>query len=77
MATSVPASRVMYVTSRSRRIGITGFCTAPSRGSAASSTIASIVVGSCQLTTDPALTPSAAKPAATAAAVSTVLREGE
>ena len=55
--TSVPTWRVMKPTSRSRRIGMSGFCTAPSRASATITTIVSSVVGSCHETIVPVPTP--------------------
>ena len=45
MSTSVPTWFVMNPTSRSRRIGISGFWTAPRRASAVITTIVSSVVG--------------------------------
>ena len=55
--TSVPTWLVMKPTSRSRRIGMSGFCTAPSRASATITTIVSSVVGSCHETIVPAPMP--------------------
>ncbi len=54
----------MKPTSRSRKIGRIGFCTASRRLSAATSTSDSIQVGSCHATTSPAPTPNWASPAA-------------
>ncbi len=62
--------RVMKVTSRSRRIGISGLCTAPSRARATITTTVSSVVGSCQETTVPRPIPCGVSAAATPAAAS-------
>ena len=51
MSRSVPTCWVMNDTSRSRRIGINGFWTAPILARATRSTTASIVVGNCHETT--------------------------
>ena len=64
----MPTWRVMNETSRSRRIGINGFCTAPIRAKARRSTTASSDVGNCQDTTVPARTPRAESAAAVASA---------
>jgi hypothetical protein len=67
---SVASCPVMKPTSCSRSIGMIGFCTAPSRASAAMTTVVSSVVGSCQDTTVPAPIPRSANAAAVAHAAS-------
>ena len=67
---SVDSWPVMKPTSCSRSIGMIGFCTAPSRASAAMTTMVSSVVGSCQDTTVPAPIPLLANAAAVAHAAS-------
>ena len=54
MNTSVPTWFVMNPTSRSRRMGMSGFWIAPRRASATITTIVSSVVGSCHETIVPA-----------------------
>ena len=54
MNTWVPTWFVMNPTSRSRRMGMSGFWIAPRRASATITTIVSRVVGSCQETIVPA-----------------------
>ncbi len=68
MSSRVPACRVMNPTSRSRSIVTSGFWTAPSRLSAAASTIVEIRFGTCQETTSPRPMPRAASPAASRSA---------
>jgi hypothetical protein len=64
----LPTCEVIWATSERRRIGMIGFCRTRSRLSAAISTDASSVLGSCQLTTSSAPTPSVSRPAATSSA---------
>ena len=62
MSSLAPAWRTQKPTSRSRKMCRIGFCVAPSRASAASSTADSIHVGSCHVTTSPGPMPRVGQP---------------